>query len=87
MDREKATKHVLAVRSANRSQYGKPGFSGVKKNLKQSQNLSFNVWAFIRLPGLFFLVHGGWPCLYPCDENYLKSLAEDLPAEIWDASY
>ena len=78
VDREKATKHALAVRSANRSKYGKPGFTGVKKALKQSQNLGFNVWAFIRL--------AGWPCLYCCHENYLKSLAKDVPAEIWDAS-
>ena len=37
--RELMTKHVLAKQNQNRSRFGKRTFSGVKKNLKQSQTL------------------------------------------------
>ena len=43
-DREKMTKTVIAKNSQNRSKFAKKSFTGVKKNLKQSQTLGrFNV--------------------------------------------
>ena len=43
VDREMMTKHVLAKSSQNRSKFAKKSFSGVKKNLKQSQTLGYSV--------------------------------------------